>query len=99
MRGSPVPKPVINETSGLQVHARDELDRAGLFDEGSDYDGMLGHAAMDIVRVFSTQGHSGTSAAIVIDLVTKLMRYENLTPLTSASEEWIDQSEASGGSP
>ena len=77
-------------------YAKDELTRAGLFDEGSDYNGELGNAALEIVKVFSRQGHSGASAAIVTGLVEKLLRYEPLTPLTYEPDEWIDVSEASG---
>jgi len=49
----------------------------------------LGTAALEIVEVFSRQGHSGGSAAIVTQIVGKLMQYEPLTPLTYAPDEWI----------
>jgi hypothetical protein len=78
--------------SNLVEYAEKELNRAGLMDKGSDYDGMLGTAALDIVKLFSTQGHSGTSAEIVTELVGRLMRYEPLTPLTYEPDEWIDVS-------
>jgi hypothetical protein len=82
--------------SGLVSYAQDELNRAGLFDEDSDYNGMLGNAALEIVKVFSKQGHSGFSAEVVTQLVEKLMRYEPLSPLTYEPSEWNDVSEASG---
>lgn len=82
--------------SGLVSYAQQELTRAGLFDEDSDYNGMLGNAALEIVKVFSEQGHSGYSAAAVTSIVEKLMRYEPLTPLTFAPDEWINVSEESG---
>ena len=50
------------EESTLVTYARDELQRAGLFDEDSDYGGMLGEGALELVKLFSTQGHSGMSA-------------------------------------
>ena len=76
----------------LVEHATKELTLAGLFDADSDYHGMLGTAALDIVKLFASQGHSGMSASIVTELVGRLMRFEPLTPLTYGPEEWIDQS-------
>lgn len=74
----------------LTEYAKDELERAGLFDKDSDYDGMLGEAALEIVEVFARQGHSGMSAAMVTAIVEKLMRYQPLTPLTTDPKEWMD---------
>lgn len=79
-------------------HARRELIRAGLFDADSDYNGMLGKAVMDLVELFATQGHSGASAAMTVDLAERLMRYEVLTPLTGEDDEWNDVAEVGGGS-
>jgi hypothetical protein len=85
--------------STLVDHARYELELAGLLDRDSDYDGMIGEAALEVVTLFSKQGHSGMSAEMVTAIVTKLLRYKPLTPLTYAPDEWVDQSEASGGNP
>lgn len=82
--------------SGLVAFARYELALAGLFDDDSDYNGMLGNAALDIVRVFASQGHSGYSAAITADIAVRLMRYEPLTALTFEPDEWNDVSDMSG---
>lgn len=75
--------------SPLVVHARRELTLAGLFDEGSDFDGMIGDACMAMIEVFASQGHSGYSAAMVTDIVTMLMRFDVLSPLTDDPEEWM----------
>lgn len=77
-------------------YAANELRRAGLFDEDSDYDGMLGDAVLEIVKVFSKQGHSGMSAAMVTAILEKLLRYEPLTPLTSDPDEWMNVSDIAG---
>ena len=77
------------EESNLVLHAKRELALAGLLDAESDYDGELGVAALEIVHVFDKQGHSGASAAMVISLVEKLLRYEPLTPLTADPDEWM----------
>lgn len=76
--------------SNLTDYAKSELTLAGLFNKDSDYDGMLGTAALDIVTLFASQGHSGMSASIVTELVTRLMQYEPLTPLTYEPDEWIE---------
>ena len=82
--------------SNLVKHAKKELELAGLFDKDSDYDGMLGESALEIVKVFAKQGHSGFSAEVTTQLVEKLMRYEPLTPLTYEPDEWNDVSKESG---
>lgn len=75
----------------LTEYARNELQLAGLFDENSDYDdGMLATATMELIEVFSKQGHSGFSAHLVIDLFTKLASYTPITPLTYSAHEWND---------
>ena len=82
--------------SNLTDHAKEELKLAGLFDEDSDYDGMLGKAVMELVEVFSKQGHSGASAHITLELFSKVANYEPLTEIGKSADEWVDQSEASG---
>jgi hypothetical protein len=84
------------EDSNLCKHAKRELELAGLFDEDSDYGGMIGNAAYEIVKTFARQGHSGWSAEMTADIVVRLMAYKPLTPLSSDPDEWIDQSELSG---
>lgn len=74
----------------LVDYAKKELELAGLFDKESDYDGKLGKAALELVEKFADQGHSGFSASMVTQIVTKLMQYEPLTPLTGEDDEWMD---------
>ena len=74
--------------SNLVKHAERELRAAGLFDEDSDYGGMLAEAVLELVQVFAAQGHSGTSAMGTIALFKKLASFEPLGPLTGADEEW-----------
>lgn len=76
---------------GLIEHAKIELEMAGLFDESGDfYNGMTGNAVMELMEVFSKQGHSGMSAPIVADLFKRLANYEPLQPITGKDEEWGD---------
>ncbi len=85
------------ELRTLVEHTKDELERAGLFDEDSDYGGMLADAVMAIMKVFAKQGHSGFSAAMCRELFHRLSNFETLTPITSEPEEWYDISVACGG--
>jgi len=73
--------------------AKEELDRAGLFDKGSDYEGKLGDAIMELVGVFSRQDHSGMSAAVASDIFKKLTSWKPLTPLTDDPDEWMELDE------
>lgn len=73
----------------LMEYAREEVERAGLLDSDSDYDGMLGRAVLELVEVFSKQGHSGTSAALTLDIFRHIAAYEPLTPLTFEDDQWI----------
>ena len=82
--------------TNLTQYAKEELERAGLFDRDSDYGGLLGNSALEIVETFTKQGHSGHSAEVVTQLVSKLLRYEPLTPLTYAEDEWTDVSKETG---
>lgn len=69
--------------------AKIELEIAGLFsEEGDFYGGMVGNAVMELIEVFSKQGHSGMSAPIVADLFKKLANHEPLGPITGKDEEW-----------
>lgn len=77
----------------LVDHAIEELNRAGLFDADSDYNGMLAKSVVDLMKVFADQGHSGMSAGMTRDLFNRLANYEVLTPITSDPTEWNDVSE------
>ena len=85
----------INE-SPLIAHAREEMQRAGLFDSDADYGGAAGGCVMALIKVFAEQRHSGMSAMLVRDLFHRLAAFEVLTPITADPSEWIDRSEMSG---
>ena len=74
----------------LVEHARRELELAGLFDKDADYNGMLGEAVMELIEVFSKQGHSGCSANMVSNLFNKLSHFKPISPLTGQDEEWCE---------
>lgn len=72
----------------LQEHAKRELELAGLFKKDSDYDGMLAESVMQLIKVFSKQGHSGGSASLVIQLFKDLANYKTISPITGTDSEW-----------
>lgn len=75
------------------AHAERELKLSGVFDKDSDYGGMIGESVMELVHVFSKQGHSGASAHMTIDLFKRVAAHENLTPLTGEEDEWNEVGE------
>lgn len=69
-------------------YAESELRIAGLLNSDEKYDAMVADAALEIVKKFADQGHSGFSAAMVSNILDKLLRFEPLTPLTGSEDEW-----------
>lgn len=49
---------------------------------------LINNQILDIVKMFSEQGHSGFSASYAISLLSKLLKYQPLTPLTGEDDEW-----------
>jgi hypothetical protein len=86
-----------DEVSNLVKHAEKELKLAGLFDKDSDYDGMLGEAVLELVKVFSKQGHSGFSAHQTLKIFNIVADYKPLTPIGKSKDEWMNVSENCDG--
>jgi hypothetical protein len=90
--------------SNLLAHAKRELDLLGMpeakdWDENTeqwDPDAAMRIGILDIIFNFSKQGHSGFSASYAIGALEKLLRFENLSPLTNHPDEWMDVSEFGG---
>ena len=89
---SPFDESEVHETestkSPLVEFAVRELDRLGMFDDDADYEGNLGRAVVELLEVFSKQGHSGFSAFATVDLFSTLAMYKPLTAITSDPNEW-----------
>lgn len=63
------------------------------YEPGESLNGMNDHMRADIlqmVMVFADQGHSGASAGYALSILEKLLRWENLTPLTDNPDEWVE---------
>lgn len=77
--------------SRFMVWAREEIRRSGASE--SIYGPDLARAVTALAELFDSQNHSGGSAAIVGQLVTRLMRWEPLSPLTGEDDEWTEVSD------
>jgi len=82
----------IEEESNLVAHARRELEALGNGPEIDDH-------VIAMVKIFASAGHSGSSAFYTIELLQKLLSFQNLTPLTDDPEDWIFVAEEVWGSP
>lgn len=83
-------------TSNLMTHARNEMILAGMFDGDADYGAEFAANILATVNAFRKFGHSGFSAQIAIEVLYKLLKFENLSPINDDPSTWIDVSDAAG---
>lgn len=76
----------------LKQHTEFELHKAGLLDNDSDYNGEIGKSVMQLIEVFSNQGHSGYSASVVRNLFNQLSDYKPLGGISGEEDEWVEVS-------
>lgn len=72
--------------SNIISYARRELPDADRDEMQAD----MNRCILQLLAVFSLQANSGFSASYATSVVEKLMRFEPLSPLTGADDEWID---------
>ena len=73
--------------SNLVEYAKTELEMA--FPDKTD--SMQAHAirnVLELLEVFSNQGHSGMSGSYVLGLFERLVRFKPISPLTGEEDEW-----------
>ena len=79
--------------SNLNKHAVLEFKAAGWLNEDGSYkdemQGMICEHVLTLLRVFSDEGHSGTTAPYAIRLFSRLAMFEPIAPLTGEDWEWI----------
>ena len=89
--------------SNLIKHAWTEFKAAGWLNADAEFtdemQAMICDNVIELLKTFSDQGHSGTSAPYAIELFTKLAKYEPLVPLTGEDWEWVNVSNYGDGSP
>ncbi len=77
------------ENKNLQ-YAKEELKRAGFYDKDAMYGELLPNAVLELLDVFTKQGHSGMSAGVTVNLFKRLALHEPLVPITDKPEEWTN---------
>jgi len=73
----------------LKSHAINELDIIGLT-EDDEMDGEMRQHILHMIDEFSKEGHSGFSASYAVSILSKLLKYEPLSPLTGDDSEWME---------
>lgn len=87
----------MNPKSNVVFHAECELAAIGYTpvdqpqEDGPDK--WIQESVLELLEVFARQGHSGFSGPYCIGLFCKLARFEPLSPLTGADEEWTEVSD------
>jgi len=76
--------------SNVVLHAKRELLAAGYApdDKEEGPNKWIQENILELLDVFSKQGHSGFSASYCIHAFATLAKFEPLTPLTDADDEW-----------
>ena len=81
----------------LLEHARREMELAGLFEKGADYDGLIPESVLALVEAIEGKGHSGGSHQMTLEIFNRVANFKALSPITSKPEEWMCIADA--GSP
>jgi hypothetical protein len=78
----------------LLSYAEDELNRIGMTEDSPDEMNVeMRKHIVHMVKEFSEEGHSGFSGRYALNILTKLLDFKPLTPLTGADDEWNDVGE------
>lgn len=77
--------------SNLLKHAEHELALLrGKDAEPDEMQDAIEQHILAMVKLFSEEGHSGSSASYAIQILEKVLRFEPVTPLTGEDDEWND---------
>ena len=78
----------------LVEYAKSELQELYGEDYKDDpYGGMVSEAVLELIEKFSEQGHSGSSAPIVLGVFKKLASFEPITPILDVASQWSEVSD------
>ena len=70
----------------LVEYAKSELARINRDEDGMQ--DMINKDILNIIEMFSKQGHSNCSANYALFILNRLLRFKPLTPLTGEDSEW-----------
>lgn len=83
--------------SNLENHALAEFRAAGWVDESGKFcdemQKLMCDQVVELLKLFSSHGHSGSSAPYAISLFEKLAKFEPIVPLTGEDWEWSEVSD------
>jgi len=75
--------------SNILSYAESELNRIGMTEDSPDeMTRMMRKHILHMMQEFANEGHSGFSAYYAISILTKLMDFKPLSPLTGEDDEW-----------
>jgi len=79
------------------THAKKEFELAGWTNEKGEFEcdmqKLMCEQVLELLEVFSTHGHSGSSYGYAVSLFEKLARFKLITPLTGNDNEWHEVGE------
>lgn len=73
---------------GLLEHAKKEMER--MWPESEEMQDMAKANVLELMEIFSKQGHSGNSAPYVLGLFQRLASFKPLGQLTGEGSEWME---------
>lgn len=85
--------------SNLIEYAKSELELIGYDEKCDGIDLLMKNNILELMEVFSKQGHSGFSGRYCIDVFSSLARFEPLKPVMGTDDEWTNVAELSDGVP
>jgi len=79
------------------THAKKEFELAGWSNSKGEFEcsvqKLMCEQVLELLEVFGTHGHSGSSYGYAINLFEKLAKFKLITPLTGDDCEWHDVGE------
>ena len=75
--------------SNLVEHAKKEFEILG-WPGDCEMQKMICDNVIELLTVFSNQGHSGSTAPYALNLFKKLSMFNTIAPLTGDDDEWLD---------
>lgn len=86
--------------SNFIQHAKRELDGMGMTEDSPcEMNQMMRKHILTMVQAFADEGHSGFSASYALSILTRLLDFKPLGPLTGEDSEWIHVYDEDDGSP
>ena len=82
--------------SNLVTYAKEEMERSWPEAERDEMQQLACDNVLELLQVFSEQGHSGFSGNYVLSVFNKLVHFKPLSPLTGEEDEWYAPGEHSG---